>query len=159
MDDHCLATKRFYIPQLPRFSRPSPLPVSMSRFIALFRAEWSKEAFMPKGLDLTRFEDLADRLHLLVRVECSRMWKFERFAPSYIERIGVDLTGEAVNDPRFAPYNLRLDVKLDRLLHEQSPYYVGTRVDGLGNDGVLHRLLIPMSRDGRTITHCLLMSV
>jgi hypothetical protein len=84
---------------------------------------------------------------------------FERFAPSYTVRIGSDLTRPDIRDARFAPYNLRLEIKLERLLQERAPFYVPTRIEALGGERISHRLLIPLSADGASVTHCLLMSV
>lgn len=149
----------FYIPKLDPFARPVPIPVSMSRFIAQFRAEHNRGGDRLRHFDFAIFGDVADHLHLLVRDPNRNSWKFERFAPSYIARIGADLTGTDIRDARFAPYNLRLELKLERLLQERTPFYVPTRIEELGGERISHRLLIPLSVDGPTITHCLLMSV
>lgn len=149
----------FYIPKLYPFARPVPVPVSMSRFVAQFRAVHNASVDRPRRLDLAIFGDTADHLHLLLRDPTRNSWKFERFAPSYIARIGIDLTGADIRDARFVPYNLRLELKLERLLHERAPFYVPTRIEELGGERITHRLLIPMSNDGPTITHCLLMSI
>ena len=154
-----LRADEFYIPQLARFHRPVPLPVLTSRFVADFRTLFTADVFVPKRLDLGAFGLTANYIHILAHDNNSRDWIFERFAPAYSERIGIDLTGADVNDPRFAPYNLRLDMKLDRLLREQRPFYIATHVDELGGERISHRILVPMSKNGRQITHCLLMSV
>jgi hypothetical protein len=151
----------FFIPNLGPFARPNPIPVSMSRFVAQFRAADGGSADRPRRLDLTVFGDIADHVHVLARDgdREQNSWTFERFAPSYTSRIGTDLTGADIRDARFAPYNHRLDLKLERLLGERRPFYVPTRVDELGGERISHRLLIPMSIDKTTISHCLLMSV
>ncbi len=71
----------------------------------------------------------------------------------------MDLTGAEVSDGRFAPYNFRLDEKLARLMRDESPFYVGTRVDELGGERLSHGLFIPITDAGRALTPCLLMSV
>ena len=147
----------FYIPELGPFARPIPIPVAISRFVAQFRAEYAGSVDWPRQLDLTAFGDIADYVHVLARDRNS--WTFERFAPSYASRIGTDLTGADIRDARFAPYNFRLDLKLKRLLAERRPFYVPTRIDELGGERISHRLLIPMSIDKTSISHCLLMSV
>ena len=78
---------------------------------------------------------------------------------SYASRIGTDLIGADIRDARFAPYNLRLDMKLERLLGERKPIYVPTRIEELGGERISHRMLIPMSIDRSSISHCLLMIV
>jgi hypothetical protein len=130
----------------------------MSRFIAQFRAEHDGRD-QPRRLELAVFGELADHLHLLVRDPHRNSWTFERFAPSYAARIGSDLTGADIRDARFAPYNLRLELKLERLLQEGAAFYVPTRIEALGGERISHRLLIPLSADGTSTTHCLLMSV
>jgi hypothetical protein len=131
----------------------------MSRFVAQFCAAYGGSADRPRRLDLTVFGDITDHVHVLARDRDRNLWTFERFAPSYASRIGTDLTGADIRDARFAPYNLRLDLKLERLLGERRPFYVPTRIDELGGESTSHRLLIPMSIDKTTISHCLLMSV
>jgi hypothetical protein len=155
----CLEPGWFYIPKLGPFARPNPIPVAVSRFVAQFRAEYDENVDRPRRLDLSVFGDIAHHVHILRR-DCERnLWIFERFAPSYASRIGTDLTGADIRDARFAPYNLRLDLKLERLLSEQQPFYVPTRIEELGGERISHRLLIPISIDKTTISHCLLMSV
>lgn len=149
----------FYIAKLGRFERPIPIPVAMSRFVAQFRAEYDCSIDRPRRLDLSVFGDVADHIHVLARDRKRNSWVFERFAPSYASRIGMDLTGADIRDVRFAPYNLRLDLKLDRLLGEGRPFYVPTRIEQLAGERISHRLRIPMSIEKTTISHCLLMAV
>ena len=149
----------FYIPKLCPFERPIPIPVAMSRFVTKFRAEYYGGADQARRLDLSVFGDVADHVHVLARDRKRNSWTFDRFAPSYASRIGTDLTGADIRDARFAPYNLRLDMKLERLLGERKPIYVPTRIEELGGERVSHRLLIPMSIDRSSISHCLLMIV
>jgi hypothetical protein len=150
----------FYIPELHTFPRPAPIPVSMSSFVARFRAEHNGRTDCPRRLDFNVFGDAANYIHLLARNTDRNTWTFERFAPSYVARIGANLTGADIGDARFAPYNLLLESKLERLLKERAPFYVPTRIEELGGERVNHRLLIPMrNTESPTITHCLLMSV
>ena len=158
-EDGKLRSGDFYIPRLGQLNAAQHLPVSMSRFVARYRALFDDEIHMPKRLDLSEFRDLADYLHILVLGASREVWTFQRFAPFAAARIGLDLTGAKVTDQRFAPYNRRLDEKLVRLLREIAPFYVGTHVDEIGGERMVHRLFIPMSDVGRLITHCILMSV
>jgi hypothetical protein len=159
-DPRLLEPGWFYIAELDALARPAPIPVSMSSFIARFRAEYNGRTDRPRRLDLDVFGDAANHIHVLVRNVDRKTWTFERFAPSYVARIGADLMGADIGDARFAPYNLLLEAKLERLLQERAPFYVPTRIEELGGERVNHRLLIPMRKtDAPTITHCLLMSV
>ena len=157
-DTHPLEPGWFYIPKLGPFARPIPIPVAMSKFVAQFRAEFDGSD-RPRRLDLSIFGDIADHVHVLARDRERNLWTFERFAPSYVSRIGINLTGSDIRDARFVPYNRRLELKLERLLGEQQPFYVPTRIEELGGERIAHRLLIPMSIDKATISHCILMSV
>jgi hypothetical protein len=158
-DDSKLRRGHFFIPRLDRLDTSESLPLTMIMFVSQFRPLFDAEVHAPKRLDLGEFGDLADYLHILALGKTSQAWTFERFAPFSAARSGVDMTGAEVNDPRFAPFNHRLDEKLERLLREKTAFYVGTHVDEIGGERVAHRLLIPMSDVGRRITHCLLMSV
>jgi hypothetical protein len=149
----------FYIPKLSPFARPIPIPVAMSRFVAQFRVAYEGDVDRPRRLDLSVFGDVADHVHVLARDRKRNSWTFDRFAPSYASRIGTDLAGADIRDARFAPYNLRLDMKLEQLLGERKPIYVPTRIEELGGERISHRLLIPMSIDRLSISHCLLMIV
>ena len=149
----------FYFSKLGPFARPIPIPVAMSRFVAQFRAEYDGNIDEPRRLDLGIFGELADYIFLLARDWERSSWSFERFAPSYVRRIGADLTGADIRDDRFAPYNLRLDLKLARLLADQKPFYAPTRIEELGGERISHRLFIPMSIDKVALSHCLMMCV
>ena len=100
------------IPRLGQLNAAQHLPVSMSWFVARYRALFDDEIHIPKRLDLSEFGDLADYLHFLVLGASREVWTFQRFAPFAAARIGLDLTGAEVTDQRFAPYNRRLDEKL-----------------------------------------------
>jgi hypothetical protein len=119
---HLLEPGWFYIPELHTFARPAPIPVSMSSFIARFRAEYNGRNDCPRRLALDVFGDAANYIHLLVRDAGRKTWTFERFAPSYVARIGADLTGADIGDARFAPYNFLLESKLERLIEERAPF-------------------------------------
>jgi len=149
----------FYIPRLEQLNAHQHLPVLMSRFVSKYRALFNDESHIPKRLELSEFGALADYLHILVLGASREAWTFQRFAPFLAARIGMDLTGAEINDPRLAPYNRRLDEKLSRLLREKAPFYVGTHVDEIGGERIAHRLFIPISDVGQPITHCILMSV
>jgi hypothetical protein len=157
--DGKLRRQHFFIPRLDRLDTSECLPLSIIVFVSQFRPLFDAEEHVPKLLDLAEFGYLADYLHILALGETRQTWTFERFAPFSAVRVGVDLSGAEVNDPRFEPFNQRLDAKLARLLREKVPFYVGTDVDEMEGERVAHRLLIPMSDVGRRITHCLLMSV
>jgi hypothetical protein len=155
-DDAKLRSGYSYIPRIGQLNAARHLPVLMSRFMAQYRASFDDEIHMPKRLELSEFGDLANHLHILVHGASRDIWTFQRFVPFAAARMGMDLTGANVTDQRFAPYNWRLDGKLARLLREKAPFYVGTHVDEIGGESVAHRLFIPMSDVGRSITHRIL---
>ena len=158
-EDGKLQNGYFYVPRLGQLNTAQHLPVLMSCFVAQYRALFDDEIHIPKRLELSEFGDLAGHLHVLALGASRETWTFRRFAPVSAARIGTDLTGTEVTDQRFAPYNRRLDEKFARLLREKAPFYVGTPVDEIGGERLVHRLFIPMSDVGRLITHCILMSV
>ena len=158
MEGGKLRSGYFYIPRLDRLNTSECLPLSMIMFVSQFRPLFDAEIHVPKRLELTEFDDLADYLHILVLGRTRETWTFQRFAPFSAARIGMDLTGAEVNDQRFAPYNRRLEENLARVVREKSPFYAGTHIDEIGGECVAHRLFIPMSDVGRRITHCILMS-
>lgn len=146
----------FYIPRLGELDVPRYAPRSIGRFIALFRALFDTEIYVPKCLDLNALRDLADYIHILVRTWATDEWTFERFAPACAACTGTDLTGAKVSDTRLAPYNLQLDEMLARLVRQEAPFYGSTQAPN--GRLTVHGLFVPMSDTGQTITHCLIMS-
>lgn len=145
-----------YLPRLGRHVLPQDAPVHLIRFAARFRTVFEAELNIPKRLDVdTQFGAIADSLHINARDPTTDTWRFERFAPSWARRLGHDLAGQSVLDPRYAPYNTRLDDMLRQAVERELPFYAATHVDGASGPEVIHRLLIPMSTNGEIVTHCL----
>jgi hypothetical protein len=150
----------FYIPRLvqPRIARTPP--ASMSRFITRFRARFDEEIYVPKCLDLTVFGNTAHHVHILARGD-SRMntWTFERFAPAWVDCLQLTLTGRDVTDVRLAPYNLRLDEELPKVILRETPLHCCKTIHTPAGMRMAHFLFIPMSNTGGIITHCLMLVI
>jgi hypothetical protein len=135
----------FYIPRLGHLD-------------ARFRERFDADIHVPKSLDMSAFEDLADYVHILVRVQAADEWTFERFAPTFAACIAMDLTGAKVGNSSLAPYNVRLDERLAHLARQERPLFGKTLVNTPDRPLTIHWLFIPMSNTGEIITHCLLMA-
>ena len=148
----------FYIPRVGHLDVPRALPVPLIRFAARFRELYDAEIHVPKSLDMSAFEDLADYVHILVQAQATDEWTFERFAPAFAACMGMDLTGAKVGHASLAPYDLRLDERLAHLARQERPLFGKTRVSAPGRPLTIHWLFIPMSNTGQIITHYLLMT-
>jgi hypothetical protein len=145
-----------YMPRLGRHVLPQDAPVHLSRFAARFRSVFEAELNVPKPFDVDKqFGTVADNLHVNARDPQTETWRFQRFAPAWATRLGRDLTGENVLHPSYAPYNTRLDDQLRQVVEREMPFYTATYVEGPNGAELVHRLLIPMSTNGDTVTHCL----
>jgi hypothetical protein len=145
-----------YLPRLARHVLPQGTPIHLIRFAGRFRSVFDAELNVPKRFDVDQqFGHLADHLHMNVRDPAAETWRFQRFAPAWITRLGRDLTGESVLHPGYAPYNTRLEDKLRQAVEREMPYYAATHVEGPQGSELIHRLLIPMSTSGQIVTHCL----
>lgn len=157
---HVLQAGEFYLPRLGRHVLPQDVPITLMRFAARYRAVFDSGASEPKQLDLeAQFGSLADNLHLLARQAITGTWRFERFAPAYIQLVGDDLTGVEACDARYGPYGTRLEDKLHQLVQRESPFYAMTHIGGAKGDEAMHRLLIPLSNTGQGITHALVFTM
>ena len=145
-----------YMPRLARHVLPHEAPIHLIRFAGRFRSVFDAELAVPKQLALEEnFGPLADHLHVNVRDPATETWRFQRFAPAWITRLGQNLTGESVLDARYAPYNTRLDDQLRQAVAREMPFYAATYVEAPKGGELVHRLLIPMSTSGQIVTHCL----
>jgi hypothetical protein len=144
------------MPRLGRYVLPHDAPVHLVRFAARFRGVFDAELGVAKPFDIEgQFGPIAEYLHVNIRDPATGTWRFQRFAPAWAARVGQDLTGENVLDTRYAPYNTRLDDMLRQVVEREVPFYAATHVEGPSGAELVHRLLIPMSRTGSAITHCL----
>jgi hypothetical protein len=145
-----------YLPRLSRHVLPQDAPIHLVRFAGRFRSVFDAELAVPKRLDVDgQFGPLASHLHVNLRDPATETWRFQRFAPAWADRLGVDLTGESVLHPRYAPYNTRLEDMLRQAVEREMPFYAASHVTGSRGAELAHRLLIPMSTTGETVTHCL----
>jgi hypothetical protein len=145
-----------FMPRLARHVLPQETPIHLIRFAARFRSVFDEELNVPKRFAVDeRFGALADHLHVNVRDPDTETWRFQRFAPAWIARIGQDLSGESVLHPRYAPYNTRLADMLRQAVEREMPFYAATHVEGQNGSELVHRLLIPMSTSDQIVTHCL----
>jgi hypothetical protein len=144
------------LPRLGRHVLPHEAPVHLIRFAARFRGVFDSELGVPKRFDVEgQFGRIAEYLHVNVREPGTETWRFQRFAPAWAVRLGQDLTGEDVLHSSYAPYNTRLDDMLRQAVEREMPFYAANHVEGRGGPELVHRLLIPMSTTGKTVTHCL----
>jgi len=157
---HPLGSGEVYLPRLARHVLPQEAPVQLIRFAARFRSIFDAELGVPKRFDPDeQFGPIADHLHVNARDPDTETWRFQRFAPAWAARLGQDLAGESVLDPRYAPYNTRLGDKLRQAVEREMPFYAATHIEGPNGDELVHRLLIPMSTTGEIVTHCLVFTV
>ncbi len=155
-DARPLGPGEVYMPRLARHVLPQEAPIHLVRFAGRFRSVFDAGLNVPKRFSVEeQFGALADYLHINVRDPTTETWRFERFAPARIARLGQDLRGESVLHPRYAPYNTRLDDKLRQAMQREMPFYAATHVEGPHGGELVHRLLIPMSTSSQVITHCL----
>src|SRR5215218_3112662 len=84
-----------YMPRLARHVLPQEAPIHLIRFAGRFRSVFDAELAVPKQLALEHnFGPLADHLHVNVRDPATETWRFQRFAPAWISRLGQNLAGE-----------------------------------------------------------------
>jgi hypothetical protein len=153
-----LQSGEFYIPRLSQPRTARTLPASMSRFIARFRARFDAEIYVPKCLDLSVFESSAHHIHIVARGGASmNTWTFERFAPAWVDCLQISMTNRDITDARLAPYNLRLEDELAKVIMRETPLHCCKTVHAPDGMRMAHFLFIPMSNTGQIITHCLLL--
>lgn len=148
----------FYFASLGLGAIPPYPHVSLTVFASCYRSIYNVCPEQPKLMAFDRFLDLGDLVHFL-GLKAGGGWIIKRFAPAYRALLGLDLSGRDVNDRNFTPFNTNLEEELARLLTRETPFYAGTSIKELPGEHISHRLFIPVSANGRTITDCMLFSV
>jgi hypothetical protein len=86
-------------------------------------------------------------------------WTFERFAPAWVDCLRITLTAGEVTDARLAPYNLRLEEDLPKVILRETALHCCKTVHTPSGLRMAHFLFVPMSKTGEMITHCLLLVI